>query len=436
MTQKINVQPLAGMAEYLPNEQIEFERWKKIIDETYAQFGFTKIETPVLERQEVILAKAGGETEKQIYRLTKGEAELALRFDLTVPLARYVAAHQNELTFPFRRRAIDKVYRGERAQRGRFREFYQADADIIGRDTLDLKYDSEVISLVAATFARLNFGEFKIRINNRKILTGFLAAMKIMDSAEVIAILDKADKIGEKKMRAELSLLRLDGLEIRKIVQFAQIRGTLAEVTQALLRLDLNNEEFETGIQELEAVGALLPALGVAAENYEFDCAIVRGLDYYTGTIFETKLVEAPELGSICSGGRYENLVGNLAKTKMPGVGMSIGLTRLFFQLQDIGWFEAKQKTLSQVVVLPLTENWEAVLQVAAQLRAAGVATEVYLQPAGMKKKMKYADDLGVPYSLVLGDDEIEKNKVMLKTMATGEQNLLSVRQAIDKILN
>ncbi len=435
MTKKIiNLLPLGGMAEWSPAEQLEFERWKKIIDETYALYGFSKIETPILEREEVLLAKAGGETEKQIYRFKKGDADIALRFDLTVPLARYVALHQNELQFPFRRRTIGQVYRGERAQRGRFREFYQADADIIGRETLDWQYDAEVIGLIAATFSRLAIGDFLISINNRKILLGFLQALKIPDEAEVMQLLDKADKIGEKKMRAELSLLRLNALEIRKIVQFAQIRGSLTEVIQSLLRLDLDNPTFNQGLAELEAVGKLLPALGLSEDNYQFDCAIIRGLDYYTGTIFETKLKEAPELGSVCSGGRYDNLVGSFAKTKMPGVGMSIGLTRLFFQLKELNYFPLTQKTESQVIILPLTTDLPAVLRAATALRAAQIKTEIYLQTAGMKKKMKYAADLNIPYSLIIGDEEIAQNKVAFKNMQTGEQKLLSLRQVMAEI--
>ncbi len=430
----INLSPLAGMAEWLPAEQIEFEKWKEVVSQTYALSGFSKIETPILERQEVILAKAGGETEKQIYSFNKGDSALALRFDLTVPLARYAANYQNDLVFPFRRQAIGKVYRGERAQHGRFREFYQADADIIGRETLDLAYDAEIISLIAATFVNLNLGDFVIRINNRKIVTGFLTAMKILDQAEVLQILDKAEKIGEKKMRSELSLLRLDGLEIRKILQFAQIRGKIEEVIQALLRLDLIGEMWEAGIAELQKVADLLPSLGIAEKNYTFDCSIIRGLDYYTGTIFETQLIAAPNLGSVCSGGRYDNLVGNFSKVKMPGVGMSIGLTRLFFQLKEMGWFNFEKKTLSQVVILPLTENLSYVLAVAAKLRQAGIATEVYLQEAGMKKKMKYAADLGVSYSIVIGDDEISAEKIMLKNMQTGEQKLLSVEQVTNNL--
>lgn len=431
---KINLAPLAGMAEWLPSEQIEFEKLKNLIGETYALYGFTPIETPVLERQEVLLAKAGGETEKQIYQFAKGDHLLAMRFDLTVPLARYVAQYQNSLVFPFRRQAIDRVYRGERAQHGRFREFYQADADIVGRGSLDLRYDAEIISLVATTFARLNLGQFLIRINNRKIITGFLQAMKIMDSETVIQLLDKAEKIGEKKMREELSLLRLDGLEIRKILQFAHIRGEIKLVIQDLLRLDLANETFSQGIEELQTVAQALSALGVPADNYTFDCSIIRGLDYYTGTIFETKILNAPNLGSVCSGGRYENLVGNFAKTKMPGVGMSIGLTRLFFQLKEMGWLACQQKAISQIVVLPLTQDLPAVLKIATQLRQHQIATEVYLQDCSFKKKMQYADDLGVPYSLIVGDDELASQTVVLKDMTTGEQENLKLPQVWAKL--
>ncbi len=436
MVEKINLSPLAGMAEWLPGEQLEFDRLKKIISDTYALYGFSMVETPILERAEVLLAKAGGETEKQIYRFNKGETDLAMRFDLTVPLARYVANYQNELTFPFRRQAVGKVYRGERAQKGRYREFYQADADIVGRGSLAIEYDGEIISLIAATMENLALGEFVIRINNRKIISGFMEAMKILDMGEVLGILDKAEKIGVKKLKEELGYLRLNAFEVRKIVDFAQIRGSLEQVVQALLRLDIENETFISGVSELETVGRTLAALGVRQENYIFDTAIIRGLDYYTGTIFETILTGAASMGSVCSGGRYENLVGNFAKVKMPGVGMSIGLTRFFYQLKELGLWQVREKTVSQVVILPLGEDNSWALQVAAGLRAAGVACEVYLAQASLKKKMKYADDLAVPYSIIIGEDELREKKMMLRRMSDGQQQLLSLEQVLAEILS
>ncbi len=434
MTQKINLSPLTGMAELLPKQQLQFEKWKQIVSETYSMYGFTPIDTPVLERKEVLFAKAGGETEKQIYQLTKGDTEMALRFDLTVPLARFVANYQEKLVFPFKRQHIAKVYRGEKPQKGRFREFIQADADIIGRGSLDEKYDAEIIDLIATTIKRLNLGKFIIRINNRKIVTGFLKAIKVMDEAQVLTLLDKAEKIGEQKLKQELSYLRLDTLEIRKVTQFAKIRGTCQEVVQALLALDLDEPLLNQGIMELQTVDEALQALQLAQENFIFDCAIIRGLDYYTGTIFETQLVEAPQLGSICGGGRYENLVGSFGKTKMPGVGMSIGLTRLFAQAMELQLLDETKEAAAQVVVVPLSENLDEILKIVQQLRKMELKTDVYLQKADLKKKMKYVNDLGAPYAVIIGDDELNKKKVQLKNMSTGEQEELNLPQVKARI--
>ncbi len=429
-----NLQPLTGMVEFSPAEQLQFEQWKNKVAHIYALYGFTPIETTALERSEILLAKAGGETEKQIYRFTKGTTDMSLRFDLTVPLARYVAARQNDLVFPFRRQQISKVYRGERAQKGRFREFYQADADIVGRNTLDLNYDGEIISLIIATISELSLGDFQVNVNNRKLILGFLAAMKVMDEKEVLRILDQADKISEAKMKEELKLLRLNGLEIRKILKFAQIKGNFTDFYQELMKLDIENELFNQGIEELAKIDQVLKGLGAKEEAYVFNTAIIRGLDYYTGTIFETKLLAAPQLGSICGGGRYENLVGNFAKVKMPGVGMSIGLTRLFSQALDLGLVEINQKTISKVVILPMTDNLEQALLVAQAFRVTKIETEIYLQEASWKKKIKYADDLGVNFVVILGEDELKAKKLTVKNMKTGEQALLNLTQAIDLI--
>jgi histidyl-tRNA synthetase len=430
-----NLQPLTGMTEFTPAAQIQFERWIQHIRTTYARYGFTPIDTPALERSEILLAKAGSGTEQQIYRFTKGSTDMSLRFDLTVPLARYVAAHQQDLVFPFRRQAIAKVYRGEKAQHGRFREFYQADADIIGRNQLDLTYDAEIISLIVDTIRGLQLGDFTVHINNRKLVMGFLASLKVSDQAEVLHLLDSAEKIGATKLKSELQLLRLDAFEIRHLLQFAAIKGNFDDFSQALLRLDIDNSTFSAGLAELEQIAHTLTALGVDPQCYTFNTGIIRGLDYYTGTVFETKLDQAPQLGSICGGGRYENLVGKFARDTMPGVGMSIGITRLFSQALEHKLIHVQQRTIAQVVILPLTQRIDAVLGIATKLRHAGIATDIYLQTAAIKKKMAYAADLGVPYTIIIGDDELAGHQVTLKNMDSGEQTLLNIPQVIDTIL-
>lgn len=431
---KYNLTPLAGMAEFTPAQQLIFENWKQTVANTYRLFGFTPIETPVLERTAILLAKAGGETEKQIYRFKKGDSDLAMRFDLTVPLARYVALHQSDLQFPFRRLAIGKVYRGERAQTGRYREFYQADADIIGRGKLDLSYDSEIISLMATTIGRLNLGEFTIFINNRKLVMGFLQALKIMDSDKVLHLLDGSEKMSESALKKELSLLRLDTFEIRKLLSFAKLQGSFDHFIGELENLEVSGALFRAGIDELSQVETGLKALGVDPNCYRYHAGIIRGLDYYTGTVFETKLNQATQLGSICSGGRYENLVGGFASEKMPGVGTSIGLTRLFSQVLHLGIINPEQKTCSQIVVLPFTGDISSTLAITKQLRSAQIPSEVYLQNASIKKKMKYAGDLGVKFALIVGDDELASGELTLKNMHTGEQLKLNLPSIIDYI--
>ena len=434
MSEKLNLQPLSGMPEWPPAAQLIFERWKQTVRDSYSLFGYTPLETATIERSEVLMAKVGASTGKQIYRFAKGETQLALRFDLTVPLARFVALHQNELTFPFRRQAIGRVFRGERAQMGRFREFYQADADIIGRGSLSLQADAEILSLAVETVRRLQLGNFQLQISNRKIVMGFLSALKVMDQKAIIQLLDDADKIGPKKLQAELKLLRLDTFEIRKIVKFAQIRGNFHQVSQALLRLDVDNALFNEGLEELHQLSQQLEALRLDPTEYQFNLGIIRGLDYYTGMIYETILLDHPSLGSICSGGRYDNLVGNYGKTKMPGVGCSIGLTRLFAQALEAGLLSLEQKTVSQVVVIPLTEQLDHLHDIVSALRQSGIPTDVYLETGGMKKALKYAASLGVPYALIIGDDELTQKKLSLKNLVTGDQESLNLAQVINTL--
>jgi histidyl-tRNA synthetase len=433
----ISTKALSGFMELSPAHQLEFERLKNIITQTYATYGFTPLDTPTLERSEVLAAKVGAETQKQIYRFERGGHDLSLRFDLTVPLSRYVVEHRNDLVFPFRRQQISKVFRGERAQKGRYREFYQCDADIIGAGSLDIAYDSEIIALINETFTRLNLAKFQIRINNRKLVTGFLDALGVPDKTEIIALIDKSEKISPADLAKELDLLRLNALEKRVIIKFIATKGDFATVKTFFDNLSApTNDDITQGLSDLEQINAALTAMDIPPENYIFNLAIVRGLDYYTGTIFETQFIDYASLGSVCGGGRYDNLASVFSNQKMPGVGMSIGLTRLFSQLQEIGLINSVAKTVSQVVVLPLTDNLPAVFQTVAALRAGNVKVELYLETAKLDKKMKYAANLGVPYVILLGDDEVKNNRLTVKNMHTGEQENLSLAQAVDLLAN
>ncbi len=422
------------MPEWTPAQQIVFEDWKRRVSEVYRLYGYTFLETPAMERSEVLAAKTGAQTQKQIYRIAKDGASTSLRFDLTVPLARYVSAHQSDLPFPFRRQAIGKVWRGERAQKGRFREFYQADADIIGREKLSLTADAEILAMVADAIEALCLGDFQLQISNRKVVIGFLDSLKVMDKAQVIQLLDDADKMSAAKLRQELELLRLDVFEIRKILKFASIRGDWDRASQELLALDYGNEEFNQGLDELGQLDRALRAFGLDPRMYQYNFGIIRGLDYYTGMIYETKLVEHPEIGSISSGGRYDNLVGAFSHTKYPGVGCSIGLTRLFSQAVAADLVDIRQTTVSQVCVLPFVEELEKVATVVRALRQSGIATELYLEGGGLTKSLRAAAKLGVPYVLIIGGDELAAHRLTLKNMSTGEQESLNLAQVIDTL--
>ena len=423
----------SGFSELLPENQILFNKIKNTISDVYESFGFLPLDTPVIELSEVLLAKAGGETEKQIYRFTKGDNDLSLRFDLTVPLARYVAQHSADLTFPFKRYQISKVFRGERPQKGRFREFYQCDIDIIGADSLDLIYDGEIPAVIYNIFKKLGIGDFKIRINNRKILNGFFSSLGLEEkTSDILRIIDKLEKIGTEKVRLELETLGADSVA-DKIIEFVSIDGTNAEKLQKLRALDISSREFSDGVSELESVTEYMRLFGIEESCFEIDLTIARGLDYYTGTVYETVLKDYPSLSSICSGGRYENLAGFYTKQKLPGVGVSIGLTRLFSQLIDCGIIKPESKTLVKALIVPMDrENTGYALGVANTLRAAGISADVYYMQKGMKQKMKYADRSGIPYVLIIGEDEIKSGTVTLKNMKTGEQ----IRSETDKLVN
>ena len=434
---KITPRTLSGFMELLPAPQQQLERMMDILRKTYALYGFTPLDTPVIEASEVLLAKGGGETEKQIYRFQKGDADLALRFDLTVPLAKYVALHGGELSFPFRRYQIGKVYRGERAQRGRFREFYQADIDIIGDGRLSITNEAEIPSIIYQTFTRLGLKRFQIRVNNRKILNGFYAMLGLTEqSGDIMRTVDKLDKIGPDKVRGLLTgELGLTEAAAGDILRFIAITGSNQEVLTALEGYRGRNEVFDTGLTELETVVKYLAAFGVPEENFAVDLTIARGLDYYTGTVYETTLLDHPEIGSVCSGGRYDNLAEYYTDRQLPGVGISIGLTRLFYVLGEQGMLNPQLPTApADVLILPMTAELTPAIQLATRLRAAGVRTQLYTEQKKFKAKMNYADKIGVPYVVFLGDDEVSAGVVACKDMVSGEQTTLPFDETLQRI--
>ncbi len=429
---KVTPRTLSGFMELLPRQQLQFERMKDTLRDTYASYGFTPLDTPVIESAEVLLAKGGGETEKQIYRFTKGESDLALRFDLTVPLAKYVAAHYAELSFPFRRFQIGKVYRGERAQRGRFREFYQADIDVIGDGKLDITNEAEIPAIIYDTFTRLGVRRFQIRVNNRKLLNGFYAMNGMSEKAgEIMRTVDKLDKIGAEKVRQLLiDEVKMLPCKAENVMDFMAIRGTNAEVLASLERYRGMDATFDEGLEELNAVVKYLAAFGVSEENFAVDLTIARGLDYYTGTVYETIMLDHPEIGSVCSGGRYDNLAEYYTDRQLPGVGISIGLTRFFYVLSEQGLLAEESVGAScDALVLPMTEDLSAAIAAAAALRREGLRVQLYTEKKKFKAKMNYADKIGVPYVVFLGEDEIAEGVLSVKDMRSGEQRKLSVSE-------
>ena len=435
----IKPRTLSGFMELLPGKQLRFEKMTEILRTTYASYGFAPLDTPVIEDAQILLAKGGGETEKQIYRFTKGDSDLALRFDLTVPLAKYVALHYNELAFPFRRFQISKVYRGERAQRGRFREFYQADIDIIGDGKLDILNEAEIPAIIYKVFRGFGLSRFQIRVNNRKILNGFYAMLGLSEkSGDIMRTVDKLDKIGADKVK--VILLEDCGLteeQADEILRFIAITGTNAEVLAALEGYAGRNEMFDQGLAELKAVTANLAAFGVPEANFAVDLTIARGLDYYTGTVYETTLLDHPEIGSVCSGGRYDNLAGYYIDKPLPGVGISIGLTRLFYVLDEQGLLNpALPSAPADALVLPMTSDPAAAIAVAETIRSAGLRVQLYGEQKKFKQKMAYANKLEVPFAVLLGEDEIAEGVCSVKNMQTGEQVKLSPADAAAYIKN
>ncbi len=436
--ERIKPRTLSGFMELLPHKQAQLERMMDILRRTYSLYGFAPLDTPAIEDAQILLAKGGGETEKQIYRFQKGDSDLALRFDLTVPLAKYVALHYNELAFPFRRYQISKVYRGERAQRGRFREFYQADIDIIGDGKLDIMNEAEIPAIIYRVFRGFGLERFQIRVNNRKLLTGFYAMLGLSEkSGEIMRTVDKLDKIGPDKVRTLLTeACGLTAQQADDILTFISIRGTNAEVLSALEGYLGRSESFDTGLQELRAVAGNLAAFGVPEANFAVDLTIARGLDYYTGTVYETTLLDHPEIGSVCSGGRYDDLAGYYTEKQLPGVGISIGLTRLFYVLDEQGLLNPELPSApADALVLPMTDSVAPAIALSEQLRSAGVRVQLYGEQKKFKQKLSYADKLGVPYAVLLGEDELSEGKCSVKDMRTGSQRTLTPEEAAQHIL-
>lgn len=414
---------LSGFMELLPNEQILFDQMKEKIEKTYQKFGFLPLDTPILELSEVLLAKAGGETEKQIYRFTKGDTDISMRFDLTVPLAKYVAKNYGNLSFPFRRYQIGKVYRGEKTQKGRFREFYQCDIDIIGDGELGIVNDAEIPSVIYNLISSLGFNDFTICINNRKVLNGLFGEVNQEQNAvDIMRTIDKLAKIGKENVISELKEIGLDDQAIDRILKFIEIDGTTDEKIKKLKELNIQEEMFVEGLAELEQVVKYIRVFGVPDTHFKIDLTIARGLDYYTGTVYETFLNDYKEIGSVCSGGRYENLAEYYTDKKLPGVGISIGLTRLFYKLNELQLIKSDKYSMSDVLIIPMTEDMTKSIELASNLRKEGINTEVYLNDKKLKAKFKYADKLKIPYVVVIGEDEINSNMIKVKNMSTGEE--------------
>ena len=430
---KVAPRTLSGFMELLPADQIKMEKMMETLRRSYSVYGFAPLDTPIIESAEVLLAKGGGETEKQIYRFNKGDSDLALRFDLTVPLAKFVAANYGSLTFPFRRYQIGKVYRGERAQRGRFREFYQADIDIIGDGKLDIINEAEIPAIIYRTFTALGLRGFKIKVNNRKLLNGFYSLAGMSEKAgDIMRTVDKLDKIGANKVRQLLmDELHMFSHKADDVMDFMAISGTNAEVIAGLERYRGMDALFDEGLEELKTVTRYLADFGVPEENFAIDLSIARGLDYYTGTVYETEMTAHPEIGSVCSGGRYDDLAGYYTDKKLPGVGISIGLTRLFYVLSEQGMLSDETVSApADALVIPMAEELGYAIAAATALRDAGIRTQLYCEQKKFKAKMSYADKLGIPYVILIGEDEIAENVVAVKNMQSGNQEKLSFSDA------
>jgi histidyl-tRNA synthetase len=441
----IKPRTMPGVLELLPAEQITFQRMLDTIRSQFELFGFLPIETPVMELSEVLLTKSGGETEREVYfAQTTGSREqgklpeLALRFDLTVPFARYVAEHENELSFPFRRYQIQRVYRGERPQKGRFREFFQCDIDVIARESLSLRYDAEIPAVMERVFDRLGIGEFTIRLNNRKLMRGLLDDLGVTDDEAKTLVLrevDKLDKRGAEAVSESLAGLGMSEEAVRRLVVVVQTRSTdHATALTALDGLAGGGATFTEGVAELREVLETMRSLGVPEHRYALDLSIARGLDYYTGTVYETTLDEHPEIGSICSGGRYDDLAGHYTSSRLPGVGMSIGLTRLFWQLREIGLVSASTSTVTALVTLMDAEAIDYTLDIATRLRAGGINTEAVVEASKLGKQLKAADRAGIRFTVIAGSDERERGTATVKDLITQTQAEVAIESIVDHL--
>ena len=433
----IEPRTLSGFMELLPKDQALFNKIRFHMEQVYLKYGFFPLDTPVLEDSNILLAKAGGETEKQIYRFNKGDSDLTMRFDLTVPLAKYVAKNYGELTFPFRRYQIGKVYRGERAQKGRYREFYQADIDIVGDGELNIVNDAEIPSIIYSLFRGLGIEDFEIHINNRKLLSGILDVLGVQEHAtNIMRTIDKLDKIGKDAVMEELVNQGIHNDIATKLMSILTTRGSNQEILEMLEGYKSKNELFDAGFEEIKTVIGYIEKFGVPSDYYVIDLTIARGLDYYTGTVYETFIKAHPEYGSVCSGGRYDNLAEYYTKKSLPGVGISIGLTRLFHVLCENEFLNRTLETPIDVLVLPMEEDFSYSIEVATQLRAANINTQIYLEDGKFKKKLNYGNKLSIPYCIILGTDEETNKSVTLKDMQTGEQITATVQEVINVILD
>ena len=429
------IQPstLPGMMELLPEDQMVFDTIKRRIEDVFIKNAFFSIDTPAIEKLDVLLSKGGGETSKQVYRIDSSKKNQGLRFDLTVPLAKYVSMYMQDLAFPFRRYQIAKVYRGERNQKGRYKEFYQCDIDIIGNEKLSLYNDAEIVKCMYEALKSIDVPDFEFQFNNRKLLNGYFSDLGIEDFESCFRIIDKLDKIGIDNVKEELSKINLDDEKIDSILSFLKIDGTNQEIIEKLESLNIDNELFVCGLEELKFVYDDILSLGVSPDNIKINLSITRGLDYYTGSVFETFFKEYREIGSICSGGRYDSLANNFTKSKLPGVGMSIGLTRLFYQLQELNLVKGQQ-TNFDCIIIPMKGYEKNAVKLMNDLRSSYVRCMSYLEDDKLKKKFNYADKLSVKYVIIIGQDEVEQNKFTLRNMENGNQELLELNQIIEKL--
>ena len=429
------IQPstLPGMMELLPEDQMVFDTIKRRIEDVFIKNAFFSIDTPAIEKLDVLLSKGGGETSKQVYRIDSSKKNQGLRFDLTVPLAKYVSMYMQDLAFPFRRYQIAKVYRGERNQKGRYKEFYQCDIDIIGNQKLSLYNDAEIVKCMYEALKSIDVPDFEFQFNNRKILNGYFSNLGVEDFESCLRIIDKLDKIGIDNVKEELSKLNLDNEKIDSILNFLQIDGTNQEIIEKLELLNIANDLFVCGLDELKFVYDDILSLGVSPDNIKINLSITRGLDYYTGSVFETFFKEYREIGSICSGGRYDSLANNFTKSKLPGVGMSIGLTRLFYQLQELNLVKGQQ-TNFDCIIIPMKGYEKNAVKLMKDLRSSSIRCMSYLEDDKLKKKFNYADKLSVKYVIIIGQDEVEQNKFTLRNMENGNQELLELNQIIEKL--